>query len=80
MEQIGFNCQLSLSKIGLTTNWSDRTWFDKKNRTIFPIEIKQIFREEDLAQHVLFDTGRIRTRIRINPVILRQRSCHFRRN
>ena len=52
--QIGFNCQLSLSKIGLTTDWSDSTWFHKKNRTIFPIEIKQVFREEDLAQHVLF--------------------------
>jgi hypothetical protein len=61
-------------------DWSDSTRFHKKNRTIFPIEIKQGFREEDLAQHVLFDTGRRKTRIRINPVILHQRSYHFRRN
>ena len=32
---------------------------------IFPIYIKQVFHEEDLAQHVLFDTGRRRTRLGI---------------
>ena len=57
--QIGFNCQLPLSEIGLTADSSHSTWygFIKPARSI---EIK--LHAEDLAQHVLFDTGRRRTR------------------
>lgn len=60
MGKIGFNCQLLLSEIGLTTDSSHSTWFHKI-RTIFPIEIEQVLHEEDFVQHVLFDTGRRRT-------------------
>lgn len=89
MGKIGFSCQLSRSEIGLTTDSSHSTWFQ---RTIFPIEIKRVFHEEDLAQHVLFDTGRRRTRPGSltkaepsqddtdQPFFLHQRSYHFRRN
>ena len=64
MGKIGFNCQLLLSEIGLTTDSSHSTWFHKI-RTIFPIEIEQVLHEEDFVQHVLFDTGRRRTRLGI---------------
>jgi hypothetical protein len=36
-----------------------------KIRTIFPIEIEHVLPEEDFVQHVLFDTGRRRTRLGI---------------
>jgi hypothetical protein len=70
---------------------SHSTWFHK----IFPDLNRVGFHEEDLVQHVLFDTGRRRTRLGIlrkrgeaepsqddmdRPFFLRQRSYHFRRN
>ncbi|THU43405.1 hypothetical protein C4D60_Mb08t16950 [Musa balbisiana] len=57
--------------------------------------MEQVLHEEDFVQHVLFDTGRRRTRLGIvkkrgeaepsqdgidHPFFLRQRSYHFRRN
>ncbi|KAF4402751.1 hypothetical protein G4B88_010203 [Cannabis sativa] len=51
MGKIGFNCQMFLSEIGSTTDSSYSTWFHKT-----------VLHEEDLAQHVLFDTG-IHTRL-----------------
>ena len=95
MGKIGFNCQLFLSEIGLTTDSSHSTWFQKTVR-FSRSKLKSVLHEEDLAQHVLFDTGRRRARlsilkkkqrnqnqvkmIRINSFFLRQRSYHFRRN
>lgn len=91
MGKMGFNCQLLLSEIGLTTDSSHSTWFHKTVR----FSRSKASSEEDLAQHVLFDTGRRRTRLGIlkkrgeaepsqddtgRPFFLRQRSYHFRRN
>ena len=61
MGKIGFNCQLLLSEIGLTTDSSHSTWFHKTVR----FSRSKASSEEDLAQHVLFDTGRRRTRLGI---------------
>ena len=61
MGKIRFNCQLLLSKIGLTTNLSPITWFHKTVR----FSRSKASSEEDLAQHVLFDTSRRRTRLGI---------------
>ena len=61
MGKIGFNCQLLLSEIGLTTDSSHSTWFHK----IIRFSRSKASSEEDLAQHVLFDTGRRRTRLGI---------------
>ena len=61
MGKIGFNCQLPLSEIGLTTDSSHSTWFHKTVR----FSRSKASSEEDLAQHVLFDTGRRRTRLGI---------------
>ena len=61
MGKIGFNCQLLLSEIGLTTDSSHSTWFHKTIR----FSLSKASSEEDLAQHVLFDTSRRRTRLGI---------------
>ena len=61
MGKMGFNCQLLLSEIGLTTDSSHSTWFHKTVR----FSRSKASSEEDLAQHVLFDTGRRRTRLGI---------------
>ena len=61
MGKIGFNCQLLLLKIGLTTDLSHSTRFHK---TVQFSQSKSSS-EEDLAEHVLFDTGMRRTRLNI---------------
>ena len=66
MGKIGFSCQLSLSEIGLTTDSSHSTWFHKTTR--FSRSKSSRF-YEDLAQRVLFDTGRRRTRPGIIKII-----------
>ena len=43
----------------------DKSWMDTKTNSHEYIEIKQVLHEEDLAQHVLFDTGRKRTQLGI---------------
>ena len=61
MGKIGFNCQRLLSEIELTTDFSHSTWFHKTVR----FSQSKARSEEDLAQHVLFDTRTRRTRLGI---------------
>ena len=49
----------------MTTDSSHSTWFHKTVRFSRSKSSKQVLHEEDLAQHVLFDTGRRRTQLGI---------------
>ena len=61
---MGFHYEPLLSEIELTTDSSHSTC-SHQIHTIFPIKIEQVLHEEDFVQHVLFDTGRRRTRLGI---------------
>ena len=94
MGKIGFNCQLLLSEIGLTTDSSHSTWFHKTARfsrskssrfymkkiwlsMFYSIQVGEepdsVFLKKQRKQNQV-------KMIRINPLFLRQRSYHFRRN
>jgi hypothetical protein len=91
MGKIGFNCQLLLSKIGLTTDLSHNTRFHKPYRSkssrfyMKKIWLSMFYSirlgEEPIL--VFFKKERNKNQVKmigINPFFLRQRSYHFRRN
>ena len=94
MGKIGFNCQLPLSEIGLTTDSSHSTWFHKTARfsrsKSSRFYMKKIWLSMFYSIQVGEETDSVFLKksrkqnqvkmIRINPLFLRQRSYHFRRN
>ena len=92
MEKMGFNCQLLLSEIGLTTDSSHSTFIksvrffrSKSNRFYMKKILFSMFysilvgEEPDSVKKRERKQNQVKM-IRITPFFLRQRSYHFRRN